>query len=118
MSRLYSHFSDLKISGAGTLTTPKPGAKTGPAAPTWSAGGKATAPKWTPGDKGLGGWPKGFYVQHQGIENTKHAKHGLSKGKAKEMLKHGEVHGEPLSKKQKGYFGVVAGGGKPSRLKK
>ena len=30
--------------------------------------------------------------------------------KAKEMLRHGEVHGKPLSKKQRGLFGAIAGG--------
>lgn len=30
--------------------------------------------------------------------------------KAKEMLSHGEVHGQPLSEAQRGYFGAVAGG--------
>lgn len=42
----------------------------------------------------------------------------LTKSKAKEMLKHGEVHGHPLTEAQKGYFGLVAGGGKATRLKK
>ena len=42
-------------------------------------------------------------------------KHGAHKGKvspakAKEILGHGTVHGKPLSKKQKGYFGARAGG--------
>lgn len=40
-----------------------------------------------------------------------------SKGKAKEMLRHGEVGGDPLSKKQKGLFGMLAGGGLPSRMR-
>ena len=34
----------------------------------------------------------------------------LSKHKAKEMLEHGKVHGKKLTKKQKGFFGAVAGG--------
>ncbi|KKM80075.1 hypothetical protein LCGC14_1343480, partial [marine sediment metagenome] len=34
------------------------------------------------------------------------------------MLRHGEVHGKPLTSKQKGLFGLLAGGGKPTRLKK
>lgn len=79
MARVYSHFSDLKTSGAGKMPTPKLGAKTGPAAPTWSAGSTAAAPKWTPGDKEARGWPKGFYVQHEGVANTKHEKHGQAK---------------------------------------
>ena len=36
----------------------------------------------------------------------------LSKVKAKEMLRDGTVHGKPLTKGQKGYFGVVASGKK------
>lgn len=43
-------------------------------------------------------------------------KHGLHAAKAKEMLKHGEVHGKALSKKQKGLFGLIAGGGSPSKM--
>lgn len=42
----------------------------------------------------------------------------ISRGKAKEMLRHGKVHGKPLTKKQKGLFGVIAGGDKPTRAKK
>ena len=37
---------------------------------------------------------------------------GPSKHKAKEMLKHGEVGGKKLTKKQKGLFGAIAGGAK------
>jgi len=37
----------------------------------------------------------------------------VTQEKAKEILRHGEVHGEPLTKRQKGYFGVIAGGQKP-----
>lgn len=48
----------------------------------------------------------------------KHKK-GVSFGaaKAREMLQN-PPHGRPLSKRQKGLFGLVAGGGKPTRLKK
>ncbi len=38
--------------------------------------------------------------------------------KAKEIMRHGEVHGEPLTKKQRGLFGLIAGGGTPTRTKK
>lgn len=42
---------------------------------------------------------------------SKHGKHKkLSKAKAKEILKHGEVRGHKLTKKQKGFFGARAGG--------
>ena len=34
----------------------------------------------------------------------------LTKSKAKKMLKEGVVRGHKLTKKQKGYFGAVAGG--------
>jgi hypothetical protein len=40
---------------------------------------------------------------------------GPSKAKAKEMLRDGTVHGKPLTKKQKRFFGFIAGGGHPSR---
>jgi len=40
-----------------------------------------------------------------------------SKKDAKEVLKHGTVHGKALSKKQKGLFGAAAGGSK-SALRK
>lgn len=36
----------------------------------------------------------------------------LTSGKAKEMLRDGTVHGKPLTAKQKGLFGAVAGGQK------
>ena len=38
--------------------------------------------------------------------------------KAKEILRHGEIRGEPLTPKQKGFFGLRAGGGRPTRLKR
>ena len=38
--------------------------------------------------------------------------------KAKEMLRHGKVKGHTLSGKQKGLFGLLAGGGKISKLAK
>ena len=42
-----------------------------------------------------------------------HAKHKpaqVSMEKSKEILRHGEVHGKPLTRKQKGFFGARAGG--------
>lgn len=39
-----------------------------------------------------------------------------TKAKAKEILRHGEIGGKPLTKKQKGYFGARAGG-QPVRRK-
>ena len=32
------------------------------------------------------------------------------------MLRHGEVRGHPLSKKQKGLFGLIKSGKKPTRM--
>lgn len=46
-------------------------------------------------------------------------KRGLpSKAKAGEMLRHGEVGGKALSEGQKGLFGLIRGGGTPTRMKK
>ena len=44
------------------------------------------------------------------IPGTKKAHKVVSKGKAKEILRHGEVKGRTLTKKQKGFFGARAGG--------
>jgi hypothetical protein len=41
-----------------------------------------------------------------------------SPAKAGEMLRHGTVHGEPLTPSQKGLFGLIRGGGRPTRMKK
>ena len=40
----------------------------------------------------------------------------LSKGKAEEILRHGEVHGKALTKKQRGYMGIVISGKKPRKV--
>jgi len=42
----------------------------------------------------------------------------LSKSKAKKMLEENEAQGKPLTKRQKRFFGFIAGGGTPTRLKK
>jgi hypothetical protein len=34
----------------------------------------------------------------------------VTRQKAKKILRHGEVHGKPLSKRQRGFFGARAGG--------
>jgi len=39
----------------------------------------------------------------------------ITKAKAKQMLKENRAHGKPLSKKQKSFFGLIAGGGKPRK---
>jgi hypothetical protein len=41
----------------------------------------------------------------------------VSVRKARKILRHGEVRGEPLTEKQKGLFGLIAGGGTPTRTK-
>lgn len=46
----------------------------------------------------------------QMVEGMENDSGGPSRAKAKEMLRHGEVHGKPLTGKQKGYFGAIAGG--------
>ena len=40
-----------------------------------------------------------------------------SREKAKTMLRDDSAQGHPLTDKQKGYFGMIAGGGTPSRTK-
>ena len=44
----------------------------------------------------------------------------VSQAKAKEIMKHGEVHGKPLTDAQKGFFGARAGGApmKPGKQKR
>ena len=37
----------------------------------------------------------------------------MTKMKAREMLKHGEVKGHPLTKRQRGLMGMVASGKQP-----
>jgi hypothetical protein len=41
----------------------------------------------------------------------------VSKAKAGEILRDGEVRGRPLTKKQRGYFGLIRGGGTPAKMK-
>ena len=42
----------------------------------------------------------------------------LTKQKAKTMLREGVARGQKLTKKQKGYFGLISGGGKATRMKR
>lgn len=42
----------------------------------------------------------------------------LSQSKARKILRDKKVRGKKITKKQKGLFGLIAGGGKPTRLKK
>ena len=37
--------------------------------------------------------------------------------KAKDIMRHGEVHGRPLTSKQKGLFGLIASGRRPTRMR-
>lgn len=41
----------------------------------------------------------------------------ISMGKAKKILRDGKIGGKRITAKQKRFFGFIAGGGKPSRLK-
>jgi hypothetical protein len=43
---------------------------------------------------------------------------GVSPAKAKEILRDGTAHGRKLTKAQKGYFGIIASGKKPTKSKK
>ena len=47
-------------------------------------------------------------MRHSEHARTKPAQ--VSQKKAKEIMRHGEVHGHALTKKQKGFFGARAGG--------
>ena len=58
-------------------------------------------------------WPAHYnYADRSGVKNTR-----LGAAKAKVMLKEGTAQGHPLTAKQKGLFGLIAGGGKPSKKK-
>lgn len=45
-------------------------------------------------------------------------KSGPSRTKARKMLHEGTANGRPLTKKQRGLFGVIASGKRPTRAKK
>lgn len=45
-------------------------------------------------------------------KTTQPRKAPVSVAKAKEILRDGTVHGKPLTQKQKGFFGRIAGGAK------
>lgn len=42
----------------------------------------------------------------------------VSQKKAKKIMRHGEIKGKDLTPKQEGLFGLIAGGGTPTRMKK
>lgn len=48
----------------------------------------------------------------------KRGKAPVTAKKAKKILADGEVKGHPLTEKQKRFFGLIAGGGTPTRTKK
>lgn len=49
-------------------------------------------------------------------KRAKRPKGPVSRTKAKEIMRHGTVRGHELTGPQKGLFGMIAGGGKPSRM--
>lgn len=42
----------------------------------------------------------------------------LTVSKAKTILEEGEIGGKPLTARQKRFFGLIAGGGKPTRIRR
>ena len=42
----------------------------------------------------------------------------ITKAKARKILEDKKVRGKRLTAKQKGFFGLIAGGGRPTKLKK
>ena len=55
---------------------------------------------------------------HSMAERRKMRRGPVSQRKAKMIMREGEIGGRALTKKQRGLFGLLAGGGKPTRLKK
>lgn len=47
-----------------------------------------------------------------------HKKSSPTPAKARKILRHGKVHGKPLTPKQKGFMGARAGGAPVKRTKK
>ena len=46
-----------------------------------------------------------------------HAHHSITQEKARKILKHGKVGGKALTRKQRGFLGLIAGGGTATRMK-
>jgi hypothetical protein len=42
----------------------------------------------------------------------------LAASKARQILRHDDVRGRPLTERQRGLFGLIAGGRKPTRVKR
>lgn len=53
-----------------------------------------------------------------GHTKTEKRKKRLTVGKAKKILRDNSAHGKPLTDRQKGLFGLIAGGEVPTRLKR
>ena len=63
---------------------------------------------------GQKGWDNVLSIPRSAIREIREVamarKPTVSKAKAKEIMRHGTVRGEPLTKKQRGFFGARAGG--------
>jgi hypothetical protein len=88
-------------------------------------------PSFTPGDKGpdVMALRATLHDKHDGIDEPlptppveaeldEAEKPAMTRKKAKTILKHGHISGKPLTKAQKGLFGLVAGGDEPKKTKK
>lgn len=75
---------------------------------------EANEPKYWENMEGAGLNNLPMYTQYGGktIRKYRAGGHEPSVAKAKEMLRDGTVNGKPLTEKQKGYFGWIAGGKK------
>ncbi len=63
--------------------------------------------------------PSNHLEKNAGLKGSAHGSHeSLSRAKAKKILREGVARGRKLSPKQKGLFGLIAGGGTPTRLRK
>jgi len=61
-------------------------------------------------------WSNNWAGQYEeALSGTGYKHGGLTTEKAKEIMRDGHVHGKPLTKKQRGYFGYIAGGGTPKK---
>lgn len=114
-SRYHSQFAEKKISATGARPGLTRSGPSGAEGPRWNAGGPSSAPTWTPGDRGVGGWPGGFYPgPHPGVENEMH---GMHKGKSRKKVEAAmrEVHeDEPSTVTRAKRFGP---GGKEGMLR-
>ena len=49
---------------------------------------------------------------------SKHTHKGLSPAKARKILRDGKIRGKKLTEEQRGFFGLIASGKTPTRIKK